>query len=120
MDIEPVESLSKLTEQGLESFLKQKFSKAFGPEVPGKLEALYKDITAIAPAYTVYAVDADTGVSCGHRALMSAARQGFKSPVYWGIVVARPEHDDEGKRFPFHGWSFQAASRNFALYTPTA
>lgn len=38
------------------------------------------------PELSVYAVDSDSGSACGLRRLAQAAGQGFKSPVFRGLV----------------------------------
>eukprot|EP00931_Biecheleriopsis_adriatica_P039434 TRINITY_DN22551_c0_g1_i1.p1 TRINITY_DN22551_c0_g1~~TRINITY_DN22551_c0_g1_i1.p1 ORF type:complete len:571 (+),score=79.44 TRINITY_DN22551_c0_g1_i1:70-1782(+) len=118
LDLYPIASIANLTENELRSFYFSKFSSAYGPEVSQNIFDFYKGFREPQQAYAVYALDADTAVSCGNRAVALSAQHGFKSPVYLALVEGSPTHpfcagQQSGggcSRFPFHSWDFAAAA----------
>ncbi|CAE7530758.1 ACHE [Symbiodinium sp. CCMP2456] len=100
-------------------FLHKNFDKAYGAEAVEKIRMFYDKYE---PAqYGVFALDSDTGLACALRRFAMAAREGFRSPVYWSTVTSMPNSTVALMwDLPFHNWDFMAAVKNWDTfgYTP--
>jgi len=100
-------------------FLHKNFDKAYGAEAVEKIRMFYDKYE---PAqYGIFALDSDTGLACALRRLAMAAREGFRSPVYWSTVTSMPKSTVALMwDLPFHNWDFMAAVGNWDTfgYTP--
>lgn len=110
----------------LKQFWNKRFEPVFGTDMVQEVFNHYQDVAAIKPEYAVWALDSDTAVYCGHKALAFAAGNGFRSPVYQTQVWGAPAsthiiQNPGGLTFPFHGWEVMAAAEvwSVGLYTPS-
>lgn len=123
-DSSPDPAVLAYTPAALRSFLERNFEAwGAGPGLGDRVAELYAvelGPGAAAPAETYYAVSSDTGVTCGTKALATAAGASFRSPVYVSLVKggpARPFPVGGGvaAQWPFHMWDYIAAAGTWDL-----
>jgi len=118
----PDPSLENASVEDVREWFGEKFSPAYGATTAAEIYQRYVEYTDPHPTYAVYALDSDTAMACGLRALALAAREGFSSPVYWATVTGAPSGTIAGTRLPFHTWDVVGATRTWQEldYQPSA